>query len=94
MIAQAKRLNAALIHYSTDYVFDGTKGTAYVENDKPNPLNIYGKTKLEGEQLVQDVGGAYLIFRTSWVYSLRQGGLCQSCCNGTRQQNYALLMTK
>lgn len=87
VIAQeAKRLNAALIHYSTDYVFDGTKGTAYVENDKPNPLNIYGKTKLEGEQLVQDVGGAYLIFRTSWVYSLRQGGFVSKVLQWARQQ--------
>jgi dTDP-4-dehydrorhamnose reductase len=69
---EAKRLNSALIHYSTDYVFDGTKGEPYTEEDEPNPLNVYGETKLTGERAVQDVGGVYLIFRTSWVYSLRR----------------------
>ena len=69
---EAKNLNAALIHYSTDYVFDGNKGTTYSEEDEPNPLSVYGKTKLAGEKAVQDVGGAYWIFRTSWVYSLRR----------------------
>jgi dTDP-4-dehydrorhamnose reductase len=69
---EIQSLGGALIHYSTDYVFDGTKGVAYTEEDKPNPLNVYGKTKLAGEQAVQAVGGAYLIFRTSWVYSLRR----------------------
>jgi len=61
---------AAFIHVSTDYVFDGTLGRPYVETDRPNPLNIYGKSKLAGEQSVQKIGGAYLIFRTSWVYSM------------------------
>ena len=69
---EAKRLGAALIHYSTDYVFDGTKGEPYTEEDQPNPLNVYGKTKLAGEQAVEAVDDAYLIFRTSWVYSLRR----------------------
>jgi dTDP-4-dehydrorhamnose reductase len=69
---EAQRLNGALIHYSTDYVFDGTKGEPYTEEDKPNPINVYGETKLAGERSVQQVGGAYLIFRTSWVYSLRR----------------------
>ena len=69
---EAKRLNAALIHYSTDYVFDGTKDAPYIEEDQPHPINVYGETKLAGERAVQDVGGAYLIFRTSWVYSLRR----------------------
>jgi dTDP-4-dehydrorhamnose reductase len=69
---EAQRLGGALIHYSTDYVFDGTKGDPYTEEDQPNPLNVYGETKLAGEQAVQTVGGAYLIFRTSWVYSLRR----------------------
>jgi len=87
VIAQeAKRMNAALIHYSTDYVFDGNKGAAYFEKDKPNPLNVYGKTKLEGEQLVQGVGGAYLIFRTSWVYSIRQGGFVSKVLQWARQE--------
>lgn len=69
---EAQRLGGALIHYSTDYVFDGTKGEAYTEEDEPNPINVYGETKLAGEQAVQAVGGAYIIFRTSWVYSLRR----------------------
>lgn len=69
---EACKLGAALIHYSTDYVFDGTKGTPYTEEDVPNPINQYGLSKLHGEQAVQALGGAYLIFRTSWVYSLRR----------------------
>lgn len=69
---EAQRIGGALIHYSTDYVFDGTKGEPYTEEDQPNPLNVYGETKLSGEQAVQAVGGAYFIFRTSWVYSLRR----------------------
>jgi dTDP-4-dehydrorhamnose reductase len=69
---EALRLKAGLIHYSTDFVFDGTKGEPYSEGDQPNPINVYGQTKLAGEQAVQEIGGAYLIFRTSWVYTLRQ----------------------
>ncbi len=68
----AARLGAVLLHFSTDYVFDGKKGTAYVETDAPNPLNAYGLTKLEGEQTVQQVDCAYLILRTAWVYSMRR----------------------
>jgi dTDP-4-dehydrorhamnose reductase len=69
---EALKLHAALIHYSTDYVFDGIKGAPYNEADVPNPINQYGLTKLHGEQAIQKVGGASLIFRTSWVYSLRR----------------------
>ena len=69
---EAKRLGAALVHYSTDYVFDGTKGEPYTEEDSPNPINVYGRTKLAGEEAIQAVGDNYLIFRTSWVYSLRK----------------------
>jgi dTDP-4-dehydrorhamnose reductase len=68
---EAKALRALLIHYSTDYVFDGTKGAPYTEEDVPNPINCYGRSKLEGECAIQTVGSAYLILRTSWVYSLR-----------------------
>ena len=68
---EAKRLGAALIHYSTDYVFDGTKAGPYTEDDVPNPINVYGKTKLAGEQAVQAIGVPHLIFRTSWVYGMR-----------------------
>jgi len=66
---EAKRLKVALVHYSTDYVFDGTKASAYTEADIPNPLNVYGKTKLAGEQAIQAVNAAHYILRTSWVYA-------------------------
>jgi dTDP-4-dehydrorhamnose reductase len=67
---EAKRLNAVIVHYSTDYVFDGTKTTPYTEEDVPNPINVYGKTKLAGERAIQAVGVPHLILRTSWIYGL------------------------
>ncbi|UOP13362.1 MULTISPECIES: dTDP-4-dehydrorhamnose reductase [Pseudomonas] len=66
---EAKALGIPLIHYSTDYVFDGAKPAPYTENDAPNPLGVYGQSKLSGEQAIAAVGGEYLILRTSWVYS-------------------------
>lgn len=69
MAEEAKRLEALLVHYSTDYVFDGTKAGAWEESDIPHPLNVYGATKLAGEQAIERVGGRFLIFRTSWVYA-------------------------
>jgi dTDP-4-dehydrorhamnose reductase len=68
---EALKCNALFVHYSTDYVFDGTKDSPYVEADEPNPINAYGRTKLAGEQAVQSSGCDYLIFRTSWVYASR-----------------------
>ena len=68
---EAKRLGAALIHYSTDYVFDGTKAAPYAEDDAPCPINAYGRTKLAGERAIQAVGVPHLILRTSWVYGKR-----------------------
>lgn len=68
---EAKRLGAPLIHYSTDYVFDGTKEGAYDETDLVNPQNVYGLSKLAGERAIAEVDGAHLILRTSWVYGLR-----------------------
>jgi dTDP-4-dehydrorhamnose reductase len=78
---EAKRLGAALVHYSTDYVFDGTKDGAYVEDDAVNPQNVYGKSKLAGEQAIAASGCDHLIFRTSWVY-------------GTRGKNFLLTMER
>ncbi len=72
LAGEAARRRAVFIHYSTDYVFDGESGRAYVETDLPNPINAYGRSKLHGEQAVQGHGGVYLILRTSWVYSLRR----------------------
>jgi dTDP-4-dehydrorhamnose reductase len=66
---EAKKYNALLIHYSTDYVFDGSKSDPWVEDDPVFPLNIYGATKLAGERNIQRVGGQFLIFRTSWVFA-------------------------
>lgn len=66
---EAKRLGIPLIHYSTDYVFDGSKAGAYTEDDATNPLGVYGQSKLAGEQAIAAVGGQHLILRTSWVYS-------------------------
>ena len=68
---EAKALGAVFIHYSTDYVFDGMKSEPYVETDLPNPVNTYGQSKLAGEHEITQIGGIYLILRTSWLYSLR-----------------------
>ena len=81
MAEEAKRLNAAIIHYSTDYVFDGAKKTPYSEEDIPNPLNVYGQTKLAGERAIQAASVPYLILRASWVY-------------GTRGRNFLLTILK
>jgi len=71
MAEEANRLGAAMVHYSTDYVFDGRKQGAYAEDDATAPLNIYGRSKLAGEQAVQASGAPHLIIRTSWVYGMR-----------------------
>ncbi|WP_425253262.1 dTDP-4-dehydrorhamnose reductase [Janthinobacterium sp. NFX145] len=69
MAEEAKKLGAAMIHYSTDYVFDGSKDAPYVETDPTCPINVYGNSKLAGEQAIQAAGIPHLILRTSWVYS-------------------------
>jgi dTDP-4-dehydrorhamnose reductase len=69
---EAKHLGAAIVHYSTDYVFDGDKKTPYIEEDIPNPLNVYGNSKLAGERAIRSVAAPHLIFRTSWVYGARR----------------------
>jgi len=71
LASEARRLGAPLIHYSTDYVFDGAKAAPYDENDRVGPLNVYGETKLAGERAIAEAGGLFLILRTSWVYGMR-----------------------
>ena len=83
---EAKKIDAVLVHYSTDYVFDGTKGSPYVETDPTNPLNVYGQTKLEGEQAIAASGCANLVLRTSWVYSMRAGGFVTKVLQWARTQ--------
>jgi len=83
---EAKRLSAVFIHYSTDYVFDGEKGSLYMEDDAPKPINAYGRSKLGGEQAVAAAGGTYLILRTSWVYSLRPGGFVTKVLQWARER--------
>lgn len=78
---QAERRGAVLVHYSTDYVFDGSGERHWTEDDTPNPLNVYGRTKLAGEQAVQSACSRHLILRTSWVY-------------GTRGSNFLLTMRR
>ena len=75
---EAARLGAWLVHYSTDYVFDGSGTRPWVETDTPAPLSVYGRTKLEGEQLIAQAGGRHLILRTSWVYAARGGNFAKT----------------
>ena len=81
-IAQyCKKYKVPFIHFSTDYVFDGQKNALYTEEDIPNPINIYGKSKIAGEQAIIDSQCPHLIFRTSWVYSMRAGGFVKKVIN-------------
>jgi dTDP-4-dehydrorhamnose reductase len=75
---EAARLGAWLVHYSTDYVFDGSGTRPWLETDTPAPLSCYGRTKLEGEQLIQQSGTRHLILRTSWVYAARGGNFAKT----------------
>ena len=69
---EAQKIGALLVHYSTDYVYDGTKVSPYTEEDAPNPVNVYGQSKLDGERAILATGCAYLILRASWIYSSRR----------------------
>jgi len=84
---EAKKLDALLIHYSTDYVFDGTKASPYVESDTPNPQSVYGKTKLAGEQAIQAVDGKHIIMRTSWVYGVHGGNFVKTILRLAKERN-------
>lgn len=84
---EARRLDALLIHYSTDYVFDGSKATAYTEGDAPAPLSAYGRSKLGGERAIAAAGGRHLIFRTSWVYGLHGANFMKTMLRLARERN-------
>jgi len=87
ILAEAARRNrSALVHFSTDYVFDGQKGAPYLETDNPNPLNVYGQSKLAGEQAIAQAGDAWIILRTSWVYSLRRDSFVTKVLSWARTQ--------
>jgi len=75
---EAARIGAWLVHYSTDYVFDGSGSRPWTETDTPAPQNVYGQTKLEGEQLIRAICPQHLIFRTSWVYAARGGNFAKT----------------
>ena len=83
---EARRISAAIIHYSTDYVFDGKTDHPYVETDTPNPLGVYGQSKLAGERWIQGISDSYLIFRTSWLYSLRRPSFVTKVLEWSRKQ--------
>ncbi len=83
---EAVRLKAGLVHYSTDYVFDGIKGEPYTEEDVPNPLSVYGESKLAGDRAIEAVGGAYVILRTSWVYGARGSNFYLTILRLTRER--------
>ncbi len=93
MAETARGLKIPFIHYSTDYVFDGTKNSAYSEEDATNPLNVYGLSKLKGEQAIGQVGGAYVILRTSWVYSLRGDSFITKVLSWARKQDTLRIVT-
>jgi dTDP-4-dehydrorhamnose reductase len=78
LAAAARRHGALMVHYSTDYVFDGRKTTAYDEDDLPNPLGSYGRSKLAGDEAVRALAGDHLIFRTTWVYAARGGNFLRT----------------
>lgn len=84
---EARELNACLVHYSTDYVFNGNGGLPYVETDATDPINVYGKTKLAGENNIIASGCSYLIFRTSWVYATRGNNFIKSILRLAQQRD-------
>lgn len=85
---EAQRSGAWLIHYSTDYVFDGSGNTPWLETDPTGPLNLYGRTKLEGEVAIRTSGCHHLMFRTSWVYAARGGNFAKTMLRLARERDH------
>ena len=84
---EAKRLDAVLVHYSTDYVFDGLGTTPWKESDTPNPQSVYGRSKLAGEQAIAAVGGRCLVLRTSWVFGLHGANFMNTMLRLAKDRN-------
>ena len=84
---ESLRLGALLVHYSTDYVFDGSKSAPYAEDDAPNPQSVYGRTKLAGEQAIRASGCKHLILRTSWVYGVHGGNFVKTILRLAKERN-------
>jgi dTDP-4-dehydrorhamnose reductase len=87
LAAEAVQLDALLIHYSTDYVYDGKKATPYIESDPTAPQSVYGRTKLAGEEAIRAAGGRSLIFRTSWVFGARGENFVKTILRLARQKD-------
>lgn len=85
---EAKRSGAWLIHYATDYVFDGSGDKPWLETDPTGPLSVYGKTKLEGEEAIRATGCQHLIFRTSWVYAARGGNFAKTMLRMAQERDF------
>lgn len=86
MAEEARALDALLVHYSTDYVYDGRKASAYVETDAVGPQSVYGRSKLAGEEAIRDAAGKSLIFRTSWVFGPRGGNFVKTILRLARER--------
>jgi dTDP-4-dehydrorhamnose reductase len=86
LAAEAARLDAWLVHYSTDYVFDGGGSARWREDDSPAPINVYGATKWRGEQAIRDAGGRHLIFRTQWLYAARRRNFLRAILRSAQEQ--------
>ena len=93
MAEEARRLGALLIHYSTDYVFDGAKDTPYTEDDPPNPINVYGRSKLAGDRAIGQAATVYLILRTSWVFAARGHNFLQTILRLARERDELTVVT-
>lgn len=87
LAAAARKARAVLVHFSTDYVFDGTKNTAYKEDDLPNPLSVYGQTKLDGDRAAGSSGGAWIVLRPTWVYSTRRESFVSKLLEWSRKNS-------
>jgi dTDP-4-dehydrorhamnose reductase len=90
---EARRAGALLVHYSTDYVFDGAKATPYTEDDAPRPINAYGRSKLVGENAIRDIAGAHVILRTSWLYAARGHNFVHTVLRLARQREELRIVT-